>query len=50
MAKTKLILRVNTLGKRSGDTIEVDADQVDHLVENGHALRVKDAPAELKGK
>ena len=50
MAKTKVILRVATVGHQAGDTIEVDSSQVDYLVDNGHAVRVKDAPAELKGK
>lgn len=39
MAKTKLVLRFPTVGKKRGDEIEVDADQVDALVENGTARR-----------
>lgn len=44
MSKTKLKLRVRTLGKRAGEVIEVDADQVEHLVANGLASRVKPGP------
>jgi hypothetical protein len=44
MAKTKLTLRVPTKGKKAGEQIEVDADQVDALVQNGLALRVKPGP------
>ena len=50
MSKTKVVLRVNTVGARSGDTLEVDADTAKELIDNGHALSVKDAPAEVKGK
>jgi hypothetical protein len=36
----KLILRVNTLGAKAGDEIEVvDKDLADHLVRNGNAIR-----------
>lgn len=50
MSKTKVILRVSTVGKKAGDTLELEKDQADYLVENGHAVLAKDAPAELKGK
>ena len=49
MAKTKLTLRVNTKGKKAGEEIEVDADQVDALVENRLASRVKPGPKPDKG-
>ena len=48
MSKTKLVLRVNTKGKKSGDVIEVDSEQVDTLVNNGLAHRVKPGPKSEK--
>jgi hypothetical protein len=48
MSKTKLILRVNTIGASAGDEIEVDADTAQALVDNGHAFRKADAPAQPK--
>ena len=40
MAKIKMTLRVPTLGKQVGDTIEVDdAETADRLERNGSALR-----------
>ena len=49
MAKTKLILRVNTVGAKAGDEIEVaDADAAQALVDNGHAFRKADAPQSKK--
>ena len=50
MAKTKVILRVSTVGKKAGETIEVDAEQAQYLVDNGHGVKASEAPAELKGK
>lgn len=41
MSKTKVTLRVNTVGAKSGDVLEVDADTAKALIENGHALPVK---------
>jgi hypothetical protein len=49
MSKAKLILRVNTLGAKRGDEIEADAETAQYLVDNGHALRKKDAPTQPKG-
>lgn len=48
MSKTKVILRVNTVGAKAGDEIEVDREVAEQLVENGNALRVKDAPQSKK--
>ena len=48
MAKTKLILRVPTLGAQRGDEIEVDATEVDALVANGTARRKVAAPKSEK--
>lgn len=40
----KLILRVNTVGAKAGDEIEVeDKDTADYLVANGHARRASAA-------
>ena len=40
MAKIKMTLRVPTLGKQVGDTIEVeDAETAERLERNGSALR-----------
>lgn len=50
MAKTKVILRANTIGAKAGDTIEVEKDVADALVANRNAFLAKDAPAEAKGK
>lgn len=42
MAKPKVVLRVPTVGKRAGDTIEVaDAETADQMVALGQAVRVK---------
>lgn len=47
MAKTKLVLRVPTVGKRVGDEIEVDtAAEADALVANGTARRKSAAKSE----
>lgn len=43
MSKSKVILRVNTVGKRAGDELEVDAETAQYLVDNGHARRVSGA-------
>lgn len=50
MANTKVILRVSTVGHKAGDTISVPSEQADYLVDNGHAVKASEAPAELKGK
>lgn len=38
MSKTKVTLRVNTVGAKAGEVLEVDADTAKALVDNGHAL------------
>lgn len=48
-SKTKVVLRVNTIGANVGDEIEVDADTAAALVENGNAFRKADAPTQPKG-
>ena len=46
MSKTKVILRVNTVGAKSGDEIEVDdAATAQALVDNGHAFPAKSQSA-----
>ena len=45
----KVKLRVNTLGAKRGEEIEVDADTAKHLIENGNAAKVKPAPKSDKG-
>jgi len=48
VSKTKVILRVNTVGAKAGEELEVDGDVAKELVDNGHALRVSGAPKQPK--
>lgn len=48
MSKVKVTLRYSTVGKQAGDTIEVEKDRADYLVDNGHAVPASEAPAEPK--
>lgn len=47
-SKTKVVLRVNTIGAKAGDEIEVDADTAQTLVDNRLAFRKADAPQSKK--
>lgn len=49
MAKTKVILRVSTAGRKAGEVVEVDKETADFLVNNRHGVRASEAPAEVKG-
>ena len=45
MTKPKVTLRVPTVGKKAGETVEVaDAATAEQMVELGQATRVKGAP------
>ena len=50
MSKVKVIYRVRSIGIRPGDEATVDSEIADALVENGHAVRAKDAPTEVKAE
>lgn len=44
MSKTKVTLRVKTVGHQIGDVIEVDAETAKQLIENRQATPVTGAP------
>lgn len=48
MSKTKVTLRVKTFRHQVGDTIEVDAETAQQLVDNRQATRVAGAPGTAK--
>lgn len=43
MSKVKVKFRVSSVGIQPGDVVDVDKERADYLIENGHAVAVKDA-------